>query len=134
MQTGDRTNITGESVSESRAYHNRRAQAQRAARESYRLHWLDESKRAIAELAPKYPEIAKVYLYGSIVQPGRFRADSDIDFAIEADSIEVETPLWRSLEQTLRREIDLRPLLPPITLSVDAYGELVYARKTYFSA
>ena len=66
------------------------------------------------------------YLYGSLLRPGGFRADSDIDLAVACDSLETESVFWRALERELERNVDLRPLAGVIAEVVEREGERVY--------
>jgi predicted nucleotidyltransferase len=84
---------------------------------------------AIAQIAPLYPQVQRVYLFGSITQPGYFRLDSDIDVAVEGTDAKTYFALWRDLEQACPGwSIDLRELKTPsyFTTAVRAQGELVY--------
>lgn len=67
-----------------------------------------------------------VYLFGSLLCPGRFDAESDIDVALECDEIEAETPFARALERELATAIDLRPLRGGVAEAVRDHGEKVY--------
>ena len=87
-------------------------------------------RAAITHLAPGFPALERVYLFGSLLQPGRFRPDSDIDLAVECDDLETESLFWRALERALQRDVDLRPLVEPIRSEVERYGELIYERKS----
>lgn len=112
-----------------REYHARRERELREEREALRLGLLERARGAIRQSAPRFPAIHAVWLFGSILQPGRFRPDSDIDVAVDCDDIEVETPFWRELEESLKRDVDLRPRLGPIASAVKDYGELCYERE-----
>ena len=117
----------------SRRYHQQREQRRRAQQEAERQQWLNRTRAAIREIAPRHPTIERVYLFGSLTQPGRFRPTndrwgSDIDVAIEGP-IEAETPFCRDLENVLERFVDVRPFVHPITLAVELYGEQVYERE-----
>src|SRR5436305_7675709 len=92
-----------------REYHARRDRELRQEREALRLEVLERAREAIRRSAPLFSAIRAVYLFGSLLQPGRFRPDSDVDVAIDCDDIEMETPFWRMLEEELRRDVDLRP-------------------------
>jgi predicted nucleotidyltransferase len=109
-----------------RVYNRRRQARRRAEREAERQHWLERAREAILRVATAHPGVRRVYLYGSLVQPGRFRADSDIDVAVACDSLESETPFWRDLERALGRDVDLRPLTGPIEEAATTTGEQVY--------
>lgn len=113
----------------SREYHARRDREHRAEREVLRRGVLDRVKAAIRQRAPEFPAIRAAYLFGSILQPGRFHAESDVDVAIDCDDLESETPFWRALETALERNVDLRPREGSIARAVEDYGELVYERE-----
>ena len=120
---------TQEDLEAARRYHRERDQKLNTERETERLEWLEKTRAAILQIAPHHPLIQRVHLYGSLMQPGRFGPHSDLDMAVECDSIAAETPFWRDLEQGLRRDVDLRPLVHPITFAVEFYGEQVYERE-----
>lgn len=113
-----------------RQYHQEREAQRRQEREALRVRLLARSRAAIGELAPQFPALTAVYLFGSIMQPGHFRPQSDIDVAVAVDDIAVETPFWRALEEALQWEVDVRPYLPPITDAVAWHGECVYERES----
>lgn len=94
-----------------------------------RQRWLHRARQAISRLAPRYPGVRRVYLFGSLVQPGRFRPNSDIDVALECDTLETESAFWRALEQELERDVDVRPLAGAIAEAVTYGGEQVYERQ-----
>jgi len=124
---------TEEYLEAARRYHRERDQKLKAEREAERQKWLEKTRSAIQQIAPHHPFIQTVYLYGSLMQPGRFGTHSDLDLAVECDAIEAETPFWQDLEQALRRDVDLRPLVHPITFAVEFYGELAYERQENLS-
>ena len=112
-----------------REYHARRDRERRQEMEELRMQVLEQAKRAIRDTAPGFPAVRAVYLFGSVLRPGRFRPDSDVDVAVDCDDIEVETPFWRSLEERLERNVDLRPRLGVIARAVETGGELCYERE-----
>ena len=112
-----------------REYHARRDRELRQERESLRLGVLERVRDAVRRSAPRFPAIQAVYLFGSLLQPGQFRPDSDIDVAIDCDDVEVETPFWRMLEDALERDVDLRPRIGTVARAVEQGGELCYERK-----
>jgi predicted nucleotidyltransferase len=116
-------------VEEFREYHARRDLEIREQKEADRLRVLEEARAAIHRLAPSFPAVRAVYLFGSILQPGRFRQNSDVDVAVDCDDLETETPFWRALELALERNVDLRPRQGPVADAVTAYGELCYERE-----
>ena len=114
-----------------RQYHARREQVSRGEREALRLDTLARARAAIRRRAPEFPPVRAVYLFGSVVQPGRFHpaSDVDVDVAVDCDDIAVETPFWRTLESDLRRDVDLRPREGPIARAMEDEGESVYERE-----
>ncbi len=64
------------------------------------------------------------------MQPGRFRSNSDIDVAVECQSVETESAFWRVLEQALQRDIDIRPYMGAIVDAIEWHGEKVYERES----
>jgi predicted nucleotidyltransferase len=116
-------------IEAARQYHREREAKRRIEREAYRQEWLAKARAAILEYAPTFPALQRAYLFGSIVQPGRFRPNSDIDVAVECSDLEQESGFWRVMERTLRRDVDVRLYVEPITDAVRWYGELVYDRE-----
>lgn len=109
-----------------RAYHAQRNAAHDAAREALRLRKLEQARAAIRRVAPRFPAVRRVYLFGSVLRPGRFHDRSDIDVAVECDDLEAETPFARALERELATDVDLRPLRGAIAEAVRDEGEKVY--------
>jgi len=112
-----------------REYYYRREQQRYAQREAERQEWLQRLREAIARIAPKYPDLQRVYLFGSLTRPGQFSPTSDIDIAVESDTVETESAFWQALEQKLKRDVDVRPLTGPIKEEATHFGEKVYERK-----
>lgn len=118
-----------------RQYYYEREMRRRAQREAERQRWLQRVREAVACIASRYSGVRQVYVFGSLVQPGRFRSDSDIDVAVECDTLETESAFWRALERELERDVDVRPLSGTIAEAVANEGELVYGRQdTCFGA
>jgi predicted nucleotidyltransferase len=113
-----------------RQYHRARAAKQRAEKEAYRHEWLTKARAAIQTLAPTFPALQRVYLFGSIMQPERFRPNSDIDVAVECRDLEQESAFWRVMARTLQRDVDVRPYVEGIVRAVAWSGELVYERES----
>ena len=111
-----------------RHYHREREARAYARRERERQEWLHRVREAAARLAPHYPEVHRVYLFGSLTQAGRFRGSSDIDIAVECDTVAAESAFWRALEKALQRDVDVRPLTGVVMEAVIATGELLYER------
>lgn len=120
--------LTNRDREAARRYHRERAARRLAQREAERGYWLTRAREAILRLAPGHGDIRRVYLFGSLLRPGCFGPGSDIDVAILCD-LETEVPFWRSLEQGLGRNVDLRPLVEPLATNVRETGELVYERE-----
>jgi predicted nucleotidyltransferase len=116
-----------------RQYHARREAERGAQRENLRQARLADARAAICNLAPTFPAIQAVYLFGSIMQRGRFTPQSDIDVAITCDDVAVESHFWRALEEALEWNVDVRPFQHPITQAVSDYGECVYERESAHS-
>lgn len=110
-------------------YHARREQVRREQREALRQEVLEQARSAIRHQAPRFPAIRAVYLFGSVLAPGRFLPDSDVDVALDSDDLAVETPFWRGLEDMLRRNVDLRPRQGVVARAVEDFGEQCYERE-----
>ena len=113
-----------------REYHAQREAAQLAEREQLRQERLAAAQIAIRVLAPQFPALVRVYLFGSIVHPGRFTRRSDIDVAVMGDDPASQTQFWRLLEQQLQWEVDVRPCVSPIQEVVNQEGICVYVRES----
>ena len=117
--------------SNARTYFYRRKQQRYAQRETERKKWLLRVRETIQHHAPHYAGIRQVYIFGSLLKPGQFRSNSDIDIAVKCDALESESAFWRSVEQTLHRNVDLRPLKDPLKEVIALSGELVYERPNH---
>lgn len=118
--------ITAAEVAAVAAYQEGRRRARLEEREELRRERLEAVRAAILEAAASDPAIREVYLYGSILAPGRFGEHSDVDVAVSADDVESESRLWRELERRLGWSFDVRPLAGPIVRAVEEEGERVY--------
>ena len=116
-------------IEAARRYYYKREAQRRAQRETERQRWLERARRAILRIAERHPGVRRVYLFGSITQPGRFTSRSDIDVAVECEDLETESAFWHALELELERTVDLRPLAGPIAKAATASGELMYERE-----
>lgn len=112
-----------------KSYFYQRDQKRQQIREQARLECFQHVHNLVNNIAPNYPEIKQLYLFGSLAQPGRFRSHSDIDLALVSTDIAIETPFCRELEQNLKRSVDLRPLIGTIVEAVKQYGILLYERQ-----
>jgi predicted nucleotidyltransferase len=115
-------------IEAARAYYHQREAQKRVQRESERQRWLQNVRQVVVHLAGRYPEVQRVYVFGSLLQPGRFQRDSDIDIAVVCESLERESAFWRALERTLERDVDMRPLTGAVAEAVAQTGELIYER------
>lgn len=68
--------------------------------EARRLAALDAARHAIRRAGPRFTRVRRAYLFGSLLLPGQFRPDSDIDVGIEG-KLEAEDffGLWRAIEE-----------------------------------
>jgi predicted nucleotidyltransferase len=112
-----------------RQYHIRHHVRRELAREQLRQEQYQRVTTAIRCLAPNYLALQAVYLFGSLVQPGRYTQHSDIDVAVICDDPATESRFWQALETELRCDVDLRPYQGAIAWAVDTYGECIYERK-----
>lgn len=118
-----------EDIEAARQHFYERERQRRARREAVRQQWLGRVREAILRSVGDNPGIQRVYLFGSLTQPGRFRPDSDIDIAVACDTPETESAFWRALERELARAVDVRPLTGAIADAVANNGEQVYERQ-----
>jgi predicted nucleotidyltransferase len=109
-----------------RRYYRQREARRRAQREAERQQWLRRTRQAVSRLVVEHPGVRRVVLFGSVVKPGRFRPDSDIDVAVECDTVESESAFWRALERELGRDVDVRPLTDTIAEIAAYEGEQIY--------
>ncbi len=112
-----------------RQYHARRKTRRKLAREQLRRERYRRVSAAIRRLAPAYPALRAVYLFGSLAQPGRYGPRSDIDVAVLCDDPAVESRFWQALEAELECDVDLRPCRGAVAWAVNSYGECVYERE-----
>ena len=121
--------MTSIDISAAKQYYYERRARKEAQREAERQQWLQQVRDVVPRLTLRYPGVRRVYLFGSLLQPGRFRPDSDIDLAIECDTVATESRFWRALERELKRDVDLRPLAGVIGTVVLNQGEQIYGRQ-----
>jgi predicted nucleotidyltransferase len=121
--------MTSADIEAARQHHREREARRRTQREANRQQWLERVRMAVSRLISDYPEIRRVYVFGSLTQPGRFKHNSDIDIAVECDTIETESAFWRALERDLKRDVDVRPLASAIMERVMREGEQLYGRQ-----
>lgn len=117
-----------EDIEAARQYHREREAHAYAKRETERQQWLQRTREAVMRLARRYPEVRRAYLFGSLTQAGRFRNNSDIDIAVECDTVAAESAFWHALEKALQRDVDVRPLTGAVKEIATQTGELIYER------
>lgn len=113
-----------------REYHAQREAEWLHQREQLRQEQLARARAAIERLAPKYPAIQAVYLFGSLMAEGRFMRHSDIDVAVVSNDVAAESKFWRALEEALEWNVDVRPFQGAVAQAVADHGECVYARES----
>jgi predicted nucleotidyltransferase len=122
--------VTPEEIAACRASLHAREQRQQAEREARRAAALAAARQAVAQAAPQFPAVRRVYLFGSVVQPGAMRQCSDIDVAVEHRlSAEDYFGFWRALERAAPgRAFDLAELEgdTPFAAGVRHSGVVVY--------
>ncbi len=131
MQTGSR--LSPEAMATYRHTFQQRAQAQLKDRERQRQQATDAALAAIVLVMPRYPTAQRAYLFGSILKPGGFRPNSDIDVAVEGADMALCFDIWRDLEQAAPEwQFDVRPLSEndPFSERIRQKGNLVYERTT----
>lgn len=108
-----------------------RAQARFQAREKRR----QQAKRAVCDairmVMPHYPSVQQVYLFGSVIKPGAFRRDSDVDIGVVGANMALCLDIWRDLEQAAPEwMLDVRSLDAQnrLTKRIRQKGELIYER------
>jgi predicted nucleotidyltransferase len=111
-----------------------REERERAKRELRRRAALQAAFNAIISIAPRYPTLDRAYLFGSVLRPGAFRIESDVDIAVEGVDAADFFSLWRDLEEAMPDwAVDLRDLVPGSHFArrVQDGGRLIYDR-TFF--
>lgn len=124
--------ITPEALAEYRRGWRRREEARRARREERRLAALAAARQAILTLAGNWPSVRRVYLFGSITEPGMFHERSDIDVAVAGTTAEDYFAFGRALDEALPQFlVDVREINAPSFFAdqVRATGVLLYERE-----
>jgi predicted nucleotidyltransferase len=79
-----------------------------AARERRRLEIYEETRRRLRDCLAELVPGQKVILFGSLTKPGIFNDRSDVDLALEAEPLQMDT--WRltaELMEKLGRSVDI---------------------------
>ncbi len=127
MQPNSR--LSPEAMATYRHTFQQRSQAQLEAREKRRQQATDAARAAIVIIMPRYLMIQRAYLFGSILKPGGFGPNSDIDVAVEGVNMALCLDIWRDLEQSAPEwQFDVRSLSKNDLFSerIRQKGNLVY--------
>ena len=117
-------------VAACRAHLRVRHEREHQAREQRRQAALKALRIAARSVLPRFPDVQRVFLFGSVLHPGGLHSTSDVDVAIEGklDAQEYFT-LWRELERAAPGWlIDLVELGRDLRFAalVRERGELIY--------
>lgn len=126
-----RTWLSPEVIVNYRNAFDQRARARLQANEKQRQQARQAVREAIYTVAPRYPTVWRVYLFGSVIRPGAFGADSDVDVGIEGANMALCFDIWRDLEQAVSEwNLDVRSLdnQDAFARRIRQKGELVYER------
>ncbi len=102
---------------------------QRAHREAARQEAMAAVLSIIPSIAAGIPSMKRVYLFGSVVENGRFHKNSDIDLAVEGATAKAYFEFWRQAEAALPEwMIDVRDITPASLFAnrVRQTGQLIY--------
>lgn len=125
--------ISPEKMAKYRQTFYQRQEAYRQKNETRQKKVLPVVKQAVRKVMPMYPTVQRVYLFGSLIRPGAFRTDSDIDLGIEGVNMADCFDIWRDLEQIVTDwNFDVRPLEADDLFSerVRTKGVLIYECST----
>ena len=87
-------------VAACRAHLSARQEREYQAREQRRQAALEALRSAARSVLPRFPDVRRAFLFGSVLYPGGLRSTSDIDVAIEGELDAQEYfALWRELER-----------------------------------
>ena len=105
----------------------RRQEELRARRQALSRGIVDGLRAASAEAATRFPSIARVIVFGSVLR-GRAAETSDVDVLVEGIRAEEYFPLRRFLCEHLEREVDLHTETEPAAFldKVRARGECIH--------
>lgn len=109
-----------------------RIQRQQDKLEAGRKTALQATLAAAPAVIAACPSVQRAYLFGSVIQPGGFHLESDVDIAVEGIAAQAYTTLWRALEEALPEwNIDLRDISQPSPFAdlIRQTGLLIYERK-----
>ncbi len=115
-----------------RAHLRARQERQRQVWEHRRQAVLQALLAASQAIVPRFPNVHRVYLFGTVLRPGAFRSTSDVDVAVEGKlRAEDYFALWRALERAARGwPIDLVELERDVRFAdrIRERGMVIYER------
>ncbi len=103
-----------------------------AERETRRQAALEAAANALHAVLPRYRKVRRAYVFGSVVRPGAFRLDSDVDIAVEGLEAADYFAFWRDLEGAMPDwPVDLRDLVSGTHFAerVQMEGHRIYESK-----
>jgi len=125
----DISSISPTDLARSRQLFKARLERQFQQSEARRQDTLAQVLVAVPSIMAQYPTVRAAYLFGSLLRPGSFRANSDIDIAVVGLEPPCYSSLWHELEVALPDWfIDLRelPADSPFTTLVKLTGRKIY--------
>jgi len=108
-----------------------RAERERAERDARRAAAERAVTQAVRRVVAAFSSVRRVFLFGSVIRENAFRADSDVDVAIEGLGVEDYFAIWRAIEEAAPDwAIDVRDITQPSLFAdrVRATGKLIYER------
>ncbi|MGH2521761.1 MAG: nucleotidyltransferase domain-containing protein [Anaerolineales bacterium] len=108
-----------------------RAERERSKREARRAAAERAVTEAVQGVAAGFPTVTRVFLFGSVIRDNAFRADSDVDVAVEGLGVADYFPIWRAIEEAAPDWlIDVRDITQSSAFAdrVRATGKLIYER------
>ncbi len=130
----DKSTVIDIDVAASRAYLRARWDARVQQQKKRQQVVVRALRTAATTVFPRFPQVRRAYLFGSLLNPGEMRPDSDVDVAIEGNlAAQAYFALWRELEHALRDvaiELDLVTLDQDIQFAdqIRVQGDLIYER------
>ena len=119
-------------IAAARAHLQAREARLKREREAIRQQAIQAVRLAVKSILPRFPQVQRVYLFGSVIRPGAFRSLSDVDIAVEGElSAEDYFALWRELDRAVPDwQIDLVELGRDVFFAdrVREAGEVIYER------
>lgn len=115
-----------------RAYVQARQRQRERSQEADRQHLVQRVREAVGSMMCGFPQVRRVYLFGSSIRRGALRRDSDLDIAVEGIlHAEAYFAFWRKLEEAMPGQtVDLVELDRDLRFAerVRQTGEVIYER------